>query len=94
MSSTFPVSFYLFFYTNNTEYLQVSSSAAGTGDGSFAYRHIGPRRDDRNAMLHFIGCKNLKEMIEKTIPEEIILKRDLDLPEAVDERRMLEVQLK
>ena len=81
----------LFLCTNSVAYLQASSSAAGTGDGSFAFRHIGPRRDDRNAMLNFIGCTNLKEMIEKTIPEEILLKRDLDLPEAVDERRMLEV---
>jgi hypothetical protein len=31
-------------------------------------------------------------MVRKTIPAEILLNRDLDLPEAVDERRMLEVE--
>lgn len=55
----------------------------------FEKRHIGPREEDLNQMLHTIGCATLDELIDKTIPASIRLGSNLDLPEALSENDYL-----
>ncbi|GCD76915.1 glycine dehydrogenase (aminomethyl-transferring) [Thermaurantimonas aggregans] len=49
---------------------------------SFAYRHIGIRKDDEAEMLREIGVSSLDELILKTVPENIRIKplEGLDAP--------------
>ncbi|ODM96036.1 Glycine dehydrogenase (decarboxylating) [Orchesella cincta] len=47
----------------------------------FASRHIGPRESDRDQMLAYLGYATLDEMIEKAVPQNIRLNRDMDLEE-------------
>jgi glycine dehydrogenase len=51
----------------------------------FAFRHIGPRPDEIQLMLTRIGVKTLDELIEKTIPFDIRLKHELDVPSGITE---------
>ena len=51
----------------------------------FTGRHIGPNEQDTNAMLQTIGVASLDELISKTIPESIRLKKPLKLPAAQSE---------
>ncbi len=55
----------------------------------FARRHIGPSQKDIQPMLEEIGIKSVDELIKETIPANILLKNDLNLPEAVSEFGML-----
>ena len=41
---------------------------------SFASRHIGPRNEDINKMLEVVHCKDLDELIKKTVPDHILFK--------------------
>src|SRR5438309_640470 len=52
---------------------------------SFARRHIGPNREEIDAMLDRVGFENLDALIEAAIPKNIRLDRQLDLPEAKSE---------
>ncbi len=52
---------------------------------SFASRHIGPRNDDIESMLKFIKCKNLDELIQKTVPDHILFKDKLKLKPGMSE---------
>ncbi|KAA6340512.1 Glycine dehydrogenase (decarboxylating) [termite gut metagenome] len=52
---------------------------------SLASRHIGISTDDTEIMLKKIGVKSLDELIEKTIPSNILLKEPLALPETLSE---------
>jgi len=52
---------------------------------AFASRHIGPNATDLKEMLMTIGVDSLNELIDKTIPKNIRLKADLDLPKAMSE---------
>ena len=49
---------------------------------AFALRHIGPREDDQNLMLKTIGVDSLDQLIYETVPDDIRLKKglQLDLP--------------
>ena len=58
--------------------------------GEFAGRHIGPGPSDIEPMLEVVGAKSLGDLVAETVPEPIRLRRDLDLPEAVTERRLLD----
>jgi glycine dehydrogenase len=51
----------------------------------FIYRHVGPRTHEINKMTESLGVGSLDELIEKTIPDEIRLKKPLDLPEGMSE---------
>ncbi|NNC81986.1 MAG: aminomethyl-transferring glycine dehydrogenase [Flavobacteriales bacterium] len=52
----------------------------------FAKRHIGPSTDSEvEAMLKAIGEDSVDSLVEKTIPQAIRLKEDLELPEAMSE---------
>lgn len=52
---------------------------------SFAFRHLGPRETDLPEMLRAIGVESLDELIEKTIPKNILLDKPLDLPKDLSE---------
>jgi glycine dehydrogenase len=51
----------------------------------FSDRHIGPRSQELQGMLETVGVDTLDELIDKTIPEVIRLKKPLRLPEAMSE---------
>ncbi|MCF6351325.1 MAG: aminomethyl-transferring glycine dehydrogenase [Flavobacteriaceae bacterium] len=52
---------------------------------SFLVRHLGPRENDVKQMLKTIGVTSLEQLIDETIPTDIRLKNDLDLPKAMSE---------
>lgn len=55
----------------------------------FSIRHIGPRKEDKKEMLKLIGVKSIEELIQKTIPENIQLKRELNLSPAKGEQELI-----
>ncbi|NER15129.1 aminomethyl-transferring glycine dehydrogenase [Leptobacterium flavescens] len=55
----------------------------------FALRHIGPRESDIPQMLKTVGVDSLDQLIYETIPDDIRLKSELDLPEALSENEFL-----
>ena len=55
----------------------------------FAFRHIGPREEEISTMLEKIGVKSLDELIDKTIPTDIRLKKDPDLPAGISEQEYM-----
>ncbi len=56
---------------------------------SFQLRHIGPNAKDRSTMLKTIGLESLDQLIYETVPDDIRLKQDLDLPNALSEYEYL-----
>ena len=57
---------------------------------SFAQRHIGPRKNDLNKMLKTIGVDSIADLIEQTIPDDILLSNKLSLQPAMTEQEYLE----
>lgn len=55
----------------------------------FAKRHIGIREEDLQHMLETVGVENLEQLIYETIPDDIRLKKSLDLSEAMSEHKFL-----
>jgi glycine dehydrogenase len=53
---------------------------------SFIYRHIGPRENEINEMLQSLGLSSIDELIYQTIPDNIRLKKELNLPPAMTEQ--------
>ena len=56
----------------------------------FALRHIGIKEEDFPKMLKTVGSESIDQLIYETIPDDIKLKQDLDLPEALSESQFLE----
>ncbi len=56
----------------------------------FAYRHIGPRRDDVAEMLETVGYDSLDAFIDTVVPADIRLRRPLALPPGRSEREVLQ----
>ncbi|MFY7898891.1 MAG: aminomethyl-transferring glycine dehydrogenase, partial [Chitinophagaceae bacterium] len=56
----------------------------------FQRRHIGPNKEDTQAMLETIGVDSVEALIEKTVPNSIRLQEDLNLPEAISEFEYLQ----
>ncbi len=56
---------------------------------SFQLRHIGPSPKDRETILKTIGVDSLDQLVYETIPDDIRLKNDLDLPPALSEYEYL-----
>lgn len=52
---------------------------------SFVLRHIGPRENEVKEMVATIGVQSLDELIDKTIPTDIRLTHELNLPKAMSE---------
>ncbi len=51
----------------------------------FESRHIAPRTADAQEMLEAIGLQSMKELIDQTVPEQIKLKNELNLPQELSE---------
>src|SRR6478609_8788505 len=56
---------------------------------SFARRHIGPNEEEVREMLREVGFHSLGELIDATVPKDIRLKQQLNLPEAKAEGEAL-----
>ena len=52
---------------------------------SFVLRHVGPHKNEVNEMIKTIGVSSVDELIDKTIPSDIRLKNNLNLPKAMSE---------
>jgi glycine dehydrogenase len=52
---------------------------------SFVRRHIGPSEEEVRAMLREVGFENLGALIDATVPKNIRLDRELNLPKAKSE---------
>jgi glycine dehydrogenase len=52
---------------------------------NFVHRHLGPREWDVDEMLKEIGLSTLDELINKTVPPSIRLKKPLELPSGINE---------
>ncbi|WP_075342833.1 aminomethyl-transferring glycine dehydrogenase [Tenacibaculum agarivorans] len=57
---------------------------------SFQLRHIGPRENEKESMLKAIGVDSLDQLIYETIPDDIRLQNELDLPKALSEYEYLQ----
>ena len=51
----------------------------------FSNRHIGPNEKDIKKMLKKVGVKSVKELIYETIPNDILLKKELRLDDEISE---------
>ena len=51
----------------------------------FVNRHNGPRETDLPGMLNTIGVNSLDQLITKTLPESILLRKPLSMPPAMSE---------
>jgi len=56
---------------------------------AFALRHIGPRENDLQFMFKTIGVENLDQLISETVPENIRLKKELNLDTPMTEYEYL-----
>ncbi len=56
---------------------------------NFIKRHIGPGEEDLKYMLSKLGVSSLDELIDKTIPDSIRLKKSLNIPEGISETEYL-----
>lgn len=56
----------------------------------FVNRHVGIAAEDLPAILKAIGVHSLDELIDQTIPSNIRLKHDINLPEPMTEREFAE----
>ena len=51
----------------------------------FSNRHIGPNEKEIKKMLNKLGVNSIKELIYETIPNDILLKKELELDDAISE---------
>uniref|UniRef100_A0A8D9A249 Glycine cleavage system P protein n=1 Tax=Cacopsylla melanoneura TaxID=428564 RepID=A0A8D9A249_9HEMI len=56
----------------------------------FVDRHIGPRDDQIQEMLQFVGFKSLDELSDATVPEKIKFKKPLNISQPCGEHELLE----
>ena len=49
----------------------------------FTYRHIGSNENDHKIMLNEIKCNSLNDLLNSTLPKDIISQDDLEI-EAID----------
>jgi glycine dehydrogenase len=56
---------------------------------SFQRRHIGPSESEQNEMLEKVGVSSLDQLIDETIPDDIRLKKPLDLDTPMSEYEYL-----
>jgi glycine dehydrogenase len=56
---------------------------------SFAERHIGPRASDMSAMLETLGFASLGALMDAVVPDDIRLRRPLDIPDPQSEEEVL-----
>lgn len=56
----------------------------------FSQRHLGSGKPEIEEMLNTIGVGTMDELVAKTIPASILMGRQMNLPEAIDEQSYLE----
>lgn len=56
---------------------------------SFSLRHIGPKENDLQEMLKAVGADSLDQLIYETLPDDIRLKKDLELAPAMSENEYI-----
>src|SRR5690554_3276418 len=56
----------------------------------FSERHIGSNASEQQQMLNKIGCSSIDELIQKTIPAHIRLKKEFDIAPAMSEQEFLD----
>ena len=56
---------------------------------AFAGRHIGPTDADISTMLHSLGFESIDELTDATIPKDIRLEQEIDIPSPRGEREFL-----
>ncbi|NWQ71983.1 GCSP dehydrogenase, partial [Neopipo cinnamomea] len=56
----------------------------------FSRRHIGPREQEKREMLRTVGVQSVEELMDKTIPASIRLRRPLRMDDHVCENEILE----
>ena len=59
----------------------------------FALRHIGVQEKDLEKMYQIIGVNDLDQLINETIPSDILLSEKLNLPEGISENEFLNLSL-
>ena len=55
----------------------------------FTQRHIGPNTSEKREMLETIGEDSIDDLVNKTIPEQIRMSSELNIPEALSEQEYL-----
>ena len=59
----------------------------------FAQRHIGPNQAQQQAMLQFLELQSLEDLLEKTVPHDILQHQSkLDLNPASEEQALNELK--
>ena len=56
---------------------------------NFSNRHIGPNSSELEIILKSIGVESVEELLNQTIPDNIRLKKDLNIPEGISEMEFL-----
>ncbi len=56
----------------------------------FSRRHIGPGQMEQRQMLDQLGVNSLEQLIDETVPQNIRLRRPLELPEPLSEHAYLD----
>ena len=57
---------------------------------NFADRHIGPRETEIQQMLKVLKVNSIEELMQQTIPQDILIKEELNLSPAVSETKYLQ----
>ena len=55
----------------------------------FIQRHIGPSVKDQDSMVKKIGAKSLNDLIDKTVPQNILIKDNLKIDQPMSENEAL-----
>jgi len=58
-------------------------------NGNFESRHLGPNEYEIEKMLETIGVDSISSLLNETIPEDIALKENLNLPDGISEHEFL-----
>ena len=56
----------------------------------FTHRHIGSNIEEQNLMLKEIGCQSLNDLLESTLPKNILINDPLKIPVLDTEIEMLD----
>lgn len=82
----------------NEKFLRLVSkrfvSAVSDSQNSLAYRedfssrHIGINAKDESEMLKLLNLKSLEDLVDKTVPKNIRLNRDLNLSEPLSNKKV------
>ena len=51
----------------------------------FTSRHIGPDSTEKQQMIDAIGVKSIEDLIHQTVPSQILMSSELNIPDAMSE---------